>query len=272
MGNPLKVVFFGINFLFIVMFVNSQQSGYIPQYAIEEAERYKTNFLRENSVSASDLQFRFFYNNRGEACLEYTVTPRGRYTWPTPTWIGYTWGNSNGSIGVNDIYYTLTKKMSDEAQYRMEERRKDPVFREIEAVVLRLATEYDYDFQSAYGIAVKYRRPNVKKAVCEGYSDAVEAAFKNHPLIASVETWSSTIGNHAWNVLVLKDGRRLYCDATWYDGNSIDSEGYVVDIPVQDPVNLTFDRDEFNSLGGAVNNATGRLIAVRFAWPDAKIK
>jgi len=43
-----------------------------------------------------------------------------------------------------------------------------------------------------------------------------------------------------------------------------------VDIPEQDPVNLTFDINEFNSLGGAVDNATGRLLAIHFAWPDAR--
>ena len=79
-------------------------------------------------------------------------------------------------------------------------------------------------------------------------------------------------GDHAWNVIILKDGRKLYCDATWYQGNSIDDEGYVVDIPAQNPVDLTFDIDEFNSLGGAINTATGKLLAVHFAWDDAKLR
>jgi hypothetical protein len=117
---------------------------------------------------------------------------------------------------------------------------------------------------------VKYRVPTVKKTVCEGYADAVSQAFNNHPLVARVETWSSAIGNHAWNVIVLKDGRELYCDTTWYDGNSVDDEGYVVHVPVQDPVNLTFDKNEFNSQGGAINTATGKALAVHFGWADAK--
>jgi len=265
-----------IGFLLLVVFtggVNGQTvpADYIPKYAVEEAERFKASFLRENSHAAADLTYRFFYNTAGHACLEYTVTAKNGYTWERPTWVGFIWENTSGSIGNNEIKYTRSAKLDDAAQYRIEERRKDPVFRDIEKVVLQIATEYNYDYESAYRIRVKYRRPNTKKAVCDGYSDAVTQAFKNHPQVTKVEKWSSTAGNHAWNVLVLKDGRRLYCDTTWYDGNNIDADGYVVDIPVQNPVNLTFDIDEFNSLGGAVNNATGRLVATHFAWPDARM-
>jgi hypothetical protein len=247
-------------------------AGYIPKYALEEAEQHRTDFLREHSESASELTYRFFYNEEGKACLEYTVTPKGRYTWSTPVWIGYTWGNSSGSIGNDEIRYTITKKKKDEAQYRIEERRKDPVFKEIEKVVLQIATEYDYDYYGAYRKTVKYRDPNVKKAVCDGYADATVRALRNHPLVSTVEKWTSSIGGHAWNVIVLKDGRRLYCDATWYDSNGVDDEGYVIHIPAQNPVDLTFDKNEFNTGGGAINTATGKLLAVHFAWNDAKMQ
>ncbi|MDR0473516.1 MAG: hypothetical protein LBH43_07600 [Treponema sp.] len=246
--------------------------NYVPQYAVEEAKRYKTDFMHKNSKAASDLQYRFFYNDEGNACLEFTVSAKHGYTWPAPAWVGYTWGNTNGSIGNGKIRYALTKKLSDEAQYRMDQRRKDRTFREIEKVVLHIAGEYQYDWESAYGIHVKYRNPKVKKAVCDGYSNAVTEKLVKHPLAAKVEKWASAVGNHAWNVLILKDGRRLYCDSTWYQGNSIDDEGYAVDIPVQNPVDLTFDINEFNSLGGAINTATGRLLAVHFAWVDARMQ
>jgi len=263
-------IFFTL-FFCIILPVSAIPDDFIPQYALDYAEQFKKKFLQDNSQSASDLQYRFFYNNNGEACLEYTVTPKGRYTWPTPTWVGYTWGSSFGTIGLNAVHYTKTKQLSDAAEYRMEERRKDPVFKEIERIVLQIATEYDYDFQSL-GVQAKNRNANTKRAVCEGYSNAVTAAFKNHPLIANVETWSSAAGNHAWNVIVLNDERKIYCDATWYDGNSIDSQGYVVTIPERDPVNLTYDINEFNTLGGAVNRSNGRQLQVRFAWPDAVMK
>ena len=246
---------------------------YVPKYAVKEALQYKKEFLSKNSKSASDLQYRFFYDEKENACLEYTVKPKDGYIFEKPRWVGCTWSNINGFIGNREIKYTLTKKLADKAQYYMNERRKDFVFAEIEKVILQIARNYQYDFQSAYGISVKYRKPNIKKAVCGGYSDAVSEKLKNHSLVAKVESWSSAQGNHAWNVIILKNKqRRLYCDATWYQGNSIDDEGYVVDIPVQNPVNLTFNLDEFNSLGGAINKATRKLLEVHFAWADAKMQ
>ncbi|MDR0444319.1 MAG: hypothetical protein LBH44_13040 [Treponema sp.] len=246
-------------------------AGFIPQYAIDEAVKTRAELLKENSQSASDFTWRFFYNKEGYAVLEFTVVPKAGYRWPQPTWEAQYWGNSSGAIGNGVIKFTVTKKAQDEAQYRMDERRKDPVFREIEKVVLQIAAEYQYDFEKAYGIKVKYRNPNIKKAVCEGYSDAVAKAFANHPHVASVETWSSSTGNHAWNVIILKDGRKIYCDSTWYQGNYIDKEGYVVDIPDQNPVALTFDIAEFNSMGGAVNTSNNRLLDVHHGWSDAKL-
>jgi hypothetical protein len=276
-----KNIFTGLFFFFSISFANSQQIGvsdispkipnnYIPAYAIEEADRFKKEFLSDNSQEASDLRYSFFYEQSGNACLEYTVVPKDGYIWNPLKWVGFTWGNGWGVIGNNAIRYTQTRKTVDEAQYRIEERRKDNAFNEIEKIVLRIATEYDYDYQSAYGIRVKYRKPNIKKGVCDSYADAVVTALRNHPYVSSVEKWSSKIGNHAWNVIILKDGRKLYCDATWYDGNNIDDDGYVIDIPVQSPVNLTFDIVEFNSLGGATNDSTGKIIAVHFAWSDAR--
>lgn len=250
----------------------SMPDDYIPQYAIDEAKRYTTDFLLKNFKSASDLQYQFLYNKEGNAYLEFTVSPKSGYTWPTPTWIGFTWGNYKGSIGNGKINHILTKKLADEAQYRMDERRKEPIFREIEKLVLQVAGEYQYDFEKAYGIPVKYRNPNVKKAVCGGYSNAAKEKFETHPSVVKVENWASVSGNHEWNVLILKDRRKLYCDTTWYQGNSIDDEGYVVDIPARNPVNLTFDINEFNSLGGAINADTGKRLAVHFAWGDARLQ
>jgi hypothetical protein len=237
----------------------------IPRYALEGAEQKKAEFLIDYPESVPDLTYRFFYNEEGQGRLEYTVSSNGT------TWHGtHTWGNSTGSIGNGKINYKSTQKNDDEAEARIEERRKDPAFAEIERIVLQIATDYDYDFYGAYGKVVKYRVPTVKKAVCDGYADAVLQAFNNHPLVERVDKWSSNVGNHAWDVIVLKDGRKLYCDTTWYDSNSIDDEGYVVHVPARNPVDLTFDINEFNSSGGAINTATGKTLAVHFGWGDAK--
>ncbi|GMO38980.1 MAG: hypothetical protein Ta2B_18500 [Termitinemataceae bacterium] len=240
----------------------------IPRYAIDEAVQYRSLFLSENSESASDLIFDFYYDKIGDACLEATVTGKNNYIWEQPTWICMRWSEGSGEVGIGEIKYKRIKKESDEAEYRIEERRKDPAFAEIEKTVLKLATDYDYDFMSAYGIKVNYRTSNVKKAFCEGYSNATEQAFRKHPLIDHVESYSG--GNHEWNTIVLKDGRKLYADVTWYDGNTIDDEGYVVHTPDRNPVNLTFDLNEFNSLGGAIDESTGRPVKVHFDFKDVK--
>ena len=179
-------------------------------------------------------------------------------------------GNCDGTIGAGDdaVKYSLSARKSVAAEYRMEQRRKDPVFRAIEADVYKVAEEYDYDFGAAYNRKVKYRDANVKKAVCNGYADAVVDLLKDNQYVAKVEKWSSA--THAWNVIDLKDGRKIYCDATWYDSNTVDADGYVNHVPVRNPVDLTFDEAEFNSLGGAANTATGNLLAVHFGWKDCK--
>ena len=247
-------------------------ADYIPKYAVKTAFQYKKDYLQSHSKSVSDIQHRFYYNENGEGCLEFTVKLKAGYTMADPTWVGYTWSNVTGSIGRGEIRYSKTRKLDDTSEYLIAERRKEFVFKEVEKAVMQIAKEYQYDFESAYGLPVKYRNPHIKKAVCGGYANAVAEALKNHSLVAKVENWSSSQGNHAWNVIVLKNKqRRLYCDVTWYQGNSIDDEGYVVDVPAQDPVNLTFDIDEFNSLGGAIDIATGKLLEVHFAWGDARL-
>lgn len=243
--------------------------GHVPAYARQEAERYRADFLRKNAEAARDLSWRFFYNEKEDACLEVTVSGKEGYTWPTPTWIGMTWAEGSGQVGNGEIHFTMTRKKEDEAEWRMDQRRKEDLFREVEALVLSVAREYDYDFESAYGQRVKYR-VQTRLAVCDGYADAAQRTLAGHPQVAGVEKWASRAGNHAWNVLLLKDGRRLFCDATWYDGQGLDEEGFVETEPRRDPVCLTFDEAEFNSLGGAVDVATGRAVAVHFAWKDAR--
>jgi hypothetical protein len=83
----------------------------IPQYILDEATQYRSDFLKKNSESASNLTFVFFYNNDGDACLEATVTPKGRYTWEKGTWICQWWSGGGGQIGIGEIKYSQTKKI-----------------------------------------------------------------------------------------------------------------------------------------------------------------
>ncbi len=240
--------------------------AHIPQYVSDYASKDRSDFLKKHKASAANITYRFYYDSKGDAHLEATVKPKAGYTWDETTWILKSWKGGSGIVGVNGIVYQQTQKNSDEAAYRMQMRRSDATFNAIEKVVLQVATEYDYDFYAVYKIAVKYRNPKVKKASCEGYSDATISALKKHPLVDHVEKWAG--GGHAWNVIVLKDKRKIYADVTWYDGNNIDKDGYVIHKPVRSPVNLTFDLEEFNSLGGAIDTQTNKLLRIHFAYPD----
>ncbi len=247
---------------------------YIPQYAKDFAKEMKQKYPERY------VGLKFFYDEEENGIAEVLIegeekiyfNGRKRTTVITDDWTPRrTMKKIKSYIGNDEIEYSLTAKKADEAEQRIEQRRKDPAFTEIEKVIFQIATEYKYDYEKAYGKEVKYRNPNTKKAVCDGYTNAVIEAFKNNPLVERVEKWTSAIGKHAWNVIILKDGRKIYCDATWYQRQGIDSEDYVKETISKTPVNLTFDIEEFNTLGGAINESTGEIMKVHFAWEDAKL-
>jgi hypothetical protein len=239
----------------------TKQKKYTPKYI--------TEYIDSMKQYKSFEKHRFFYDENENAIVEIlminTKDERKKRT------IKKTWIGGGGEIGNGEIKYTLTKKQRDEIEQRMEQRRENIIFTEIEKIILQTTAEYRYDWEKAYGIIIKYKNPNIKKGICNDYANAVLKAFENNPLIDKAEKWTSETGKHAWNVIILKDGKKLYTDATWYQGNGIDNEGYIIDIPRKNPVNLTFDLDEFNSLGGAIDGATGELLKVHFAWGDAKL-
>lgn len=240
----------------------------IPQYAADYAVKYYEDYMKDNKESVADLKLVFLYDDNNDACLESHLTANEGYSFKKPIFINQWWKDTSAEIGQGKIKYKQSRKHTDEAQARIEERREDPVFDQIEKVVHKVALEYDYDFLKAYNIVAKYRDPNVKKATCDGYSDAIVENFKGVGVVDHVEKWTG--GNHAWNVLVLKDGRKLYTDSCWYAGNNIDEEGYVEHIPRRNPVDLTFDLDEFNSLGNAIDKKTNKIVKVHFAFDDVE--
>jgi len=239
----------------------TETKRYIPQYAINFADSMKKTYPK------SFRGKKFYYDEEENGVVEiFMVNTKNERK---KREISRMWKGGNSYIGNREIEFNLTRKKIDEAEQRMEQRRKDTAFAEIEKVIFQVATEYKYDWEKAYGKEVKYRNPNTKKAVCDGYANAVIEAFKNHPLVEKVEKWTG--GNHAWNVIILKDGRKIYCDATWYQRQGIDEEGYVLETIYKTPTDLTFDIEEFNTLGGAIDNSTGELLKVHFTWEDAKL-
>ena len=84
--------------------------------------------------------------------------------------------------------------------------------------------------------------------VCSDYADLLLDRL-NGARIPGVSRVVKVSGqNHAWVTLAYR-GRTLYLDATWFDGNSIDDNGYVVHTPYKDPREMTFDEDTFTNHG-----------------------
>jgi hypothetical protein len=239
---------------------NRPPKGYIPTYALNYIDSIK-------QANKSFYEYKFYYDKKENAHVDIllinTRDPRKKIK------MQRTWTTQNGEIGRGEIKYSQTRKKRDLAQWKMEQRRKDPVFEEIEKVIFQIATEYNYDWLKAYGIEVSYRNPNVKKGVCNDYANAVSDYLKEHEAVEHIEKWTG--GNHAWNVIILKDGRKLYTDATWYQTQNIDNDNYVSTTIDKDPTNLTFDIEEFNSHGNAINISTGEILKTHFAWEDSKL-
>ena len=256
----------GINF--ISKKYEKHINNYIPKERVKQIEKFRDKILSENKKSVSDIYYSYFYNEKGEGCVQFTQILKKGYTSDSTSWIAYTFRKLSSKNG-DSKKSLLSQKKYDLSYFKMQKNLKnDSVFKEIAVIVDKIAYEYDYDF-SIYGLSPKYYDETVKKGVCESYAKATVEEFKEHPLIEDVEYWSG--GNHAWNVLVLKDGRRLYCDITWYDGNKIDESGYVVHTPSKTPYCLTFDINDFNSNGGAIDVKTGELVEVHFKEKDLRL-
>jgi hypothetical protein len=242
---------------------------YIPNDLREYILKQKKEYLKKYGNRIEDFKYRYVYDNQENGIIQFKITLNNLEEIKFNSGILKSGGISNSTINAN-----LTKKKRDVAEYRIEQRRKDTAFAEIEKLVLQIATEYKYDYEKAFGIPAKYRNENAKKVTCDGFSNAVIQTFENHTLVEKIEKWSSKIGRHAWNVIILKDGRKIYCDVTWYQTQSsaTDSEGYIIEFISKTPSMLTFDLEEFNSFGGATDKETGEIIKIHFDWEDAKLE
>jgi hypothetical protein len=111
-----------------------------------------------------------------------------------------------------------------------------------------VACAIDYDFKKAYGLTVKYRNNGHKLGVCDDYSDALFTLLVKNPNVKAVRKYAGQ--NHAWiECDTVKSGKTIYCDATWYDTNYQDAQGYVVDVPKESLQNITYDKRTFQYMG-----------------------
>jgi hypothetical protein len=154
-------------------------------------------------------------------------------------------GRSLQSYGEYARYQTLkfNYDLKREAEYLID---NDPAYAEIINFAKKLCREIEYDWTnfSGYQGAVPIKTPGMRYAVCAGYAAEVmnKAVLLN--CVKSVEKWTGP--KHAWNVLNLVDGRRVYFDLTWFDNEHIDKEtGRIYQTDDYRWANITFNEELF---------------------------
>jgi hypothetical protein len=133
------------------------------------------------------------------------------------------------------------------SQAKLNEMRKDASLNQVYNVLLSVAEDMDYDYNRV-GIRVKFASPTPLLGVCDDYSDLLLTRLRNANIAGVSDITKVSDSNHAW-VTLKYQGKTLYLDATWFDGNNIDSTGTVVHTPYKDPCNMTFDNDIFTNHG-----------------------
>ena len=134
------------------------------------------------------------------------------------------------------------------AQAKLNEMRLDPSLDKIYNRLLSVATDMDYDFSKIGITGVKYADPNILKGACGGYSNLLIERLKEANIEGVSDIVEVTSQNHAW-VTLMYNGKKLYLDGTWFDGNTVDEKGVVVNIPDKDPRYITFDEQIFTNYG-----------------------
>jgi hypothetical protein len=232
----------------------------LPQFILAQtivSDEYIPNYIREYvAKQGRKIEYRFSYKKNGDALLSYGMF--GDYI----VW------NQSKTLSTNyagDKFYWMSLKQEAINEQNWKSRMEDPIFAEIEAIIYQIGVDMDYDWASFNGRKYRYENPNTIKGVCSDFTYETINRLSKHPLLESIELWSSN--SHAWNVLNLKDGRKLYCDTTWYEGNNV-KNGVVLAGCMQVPYNLTFDEAEFNSQGFCTKPGGGYL-KIHNDWPTA---
>ncbi len=129
---------------------------------------------------------------------------------------------------------------------------QDPKFTSVARDVHNVACVIDYDLAKAYGLRARHRNNGHKRGVCEDYADTLFLLLQENPNVKEIR--KITGQNHAWiECDTVVSGKTIYCDATWYDSNYVDSQGFVVDIPRESLENITYDQNTFQYKGTSPN-------------------
>jgi hypothetical protein len=162
---------------------------------------------------------------------------------------GYIWTYGD-SLSLKKVYGQHALYQSLMYRHQIEQRVEhlmatDSAYRQIAEVAMRLVHEIEYDWAAISGYNGKFvPSPHKRQAVCEGYVVEFTEALQDLACVSSVEKWTGA--NHAWNVLELTDGRTLYADLCWFDGEIPDARtGKTSETEEYNWMNLTFDTEEF---------------------------
>lgn len=94
----------------------------------------------------------------------------------------------------------------------------DPDYKKIIDIIEKeVVAKLTYDWEAYYGGFSRTYQESLQLGlgVCSVYADLVAQVLSGQGY--KVEKWSSSIGNHAWNHVIMPNGKTLYIDATWYD-------------------------------------------------------
>jgi len=181
----------------------------------------------------------------------------------------------NGSYGYDEV--ELIQKYGEHAKYqtmkfkhelKMEAEQRmvyDPAFKAVIEFAKELCEELEYDWSnySGYkGTTVK-KTPEKRYAVCSGYANEVTEKVLQLNCVKAVQCWSAP--GHAWNILVLEDGRTLYFDLTWFDNEHINAAtGEITQLDDYRWANITFNEELFKYAGigygtGEFTHALGKF-------------
>jgi hypothetical protein len=140
----------------------------------------------------------------------------------------------------------------------------DPDYRRIVDIVeSEVVTKLQYDWDSFLNRRTRSYQESLALGlgVCDVYARLTRDVLTRAGY--RVEMWSSSVGNHAWNHVILPDGRIIYIDATWYD-NCYDNHPTQRSPDSYSPWYITFDKNLFErGLRGTIR--------MHGAWPDARL-
>jgi hypothetical protein len=216
----------------------------------------KTGFPKEKmeQTYAINPQLKVWWSEDGNS-----VNFQASYT-VAPGYVGAgtvkTWGEGaryNGSDSIWSTYGDYAKYKTLRFEWELKQSAEkmydsDPAYRAVVDAARQMCKEIEYDWANfgGYRGAKVIRTPGLVYYVCDGYADEAMKRFLALSCVKSVEKWSLP-GVHAWNNLLLKDGRRLYVDVTWFDNEHIDEHtGRIYQTDDYDWENITFDRDLFD--------------------------